>query len=78
MSQPIYALNLFNVSNKNDYLACSRRSAGEVKAHGRRVVAARLRPVLGAGETANILSTMRSYTQRMLGICKLNTTGDWK
>lgn len=39
MSHPIYALNLFNVSNKNEYLAYSRRSAQEVKAHGGRVVA---------------------------------------
>lgn len=39
MSQPIYALNLFNVSNKNEYLAYSRRSAKEVVAHGGRVVA---------------------------------------
>lgn len=39
MSQPIYALNLFNVSNKNEYLAYSRRSAKEVAAHGGRVVA---------------------------------------
>lgn len=39
MSQPVYALNLFNVSNKEEYLAYSRRSAAEVKAHGGRVVA---------------------------------------
>ena len=39
MSNPVYALNLFNVSNKDEYLAYSRRSAKEVKAHGGRVVA---------------------------------------
>ena len=39
MSRPIYALNLFNVSNKDEYLSYSRRSAKEVKAHGGRVVA---------------------------------------
>lgn len=39
MSQPVYALNLFNVSNKDEYLSYSRRSAMEVKAHGGRVVA---------------------------------------
>ncbi len=39
MSQPVYALNLFNVSNKDEYLAYSRRSAKEVAAHGGRVVA---------------------------------------
>ncbi len=39
MSNPVYALNLFNVSDKEEYLAYSRRSAGEVQAHGGRVVA---------------------------------------
>jgi uncharacterized protein (DUF1330 family) len=35
----VYALNLFNVANKAEYLAYSRRSAREVQAHGGRVVA---------------------------------------
>jgi uncharacterized protein (DUF1330 family) len=39
MPQPVYALNLFDVSNKEEYLAYSRRSAKEVQAHGGRVVA---------------------------------------
>ena len=39
MSKPVYALNLFDVSNKDEYLEYSRRSAGEVEAHGGRVVA---------------------------------------
>ena len=39
MNQPVYALNLFNVSNRDEYLAYSRRSATEVAAHGGRVVA---------------------------------------
>ncbi len=39
MSQPVYALNLFNVINKDEYLNYSRRSAQEVAAHGGRVVA---------------------------------------
>jgi len=39
MSAPVYALNLFDVSNKGEYLAYSRRSAREVQAHGGRVVA---------------------------------------
>ena len=39
MSQPVYALNLFNVANKDEYMAYSRRSAKEVQAHGGRVVA---------------------------------------
>ena len=39
MTQPVYALNLFNVSNQDEYLAYSRRSAEEVDARGGRVVA---------------------------------------
>ena len=39
MSTPVYALNLFNVSDRDEYLAYSRRSAKEVQAHGGRVVA---------------------------------------
>lgn len=39
MSKPVYALNLFNVSNKDEYLAYSRRSAKEVAAHDGRVIA---------------------------------------
>ena len=39
MSGPVYALNLFNVADRDEYLAYSRRSAKEVRAHGGRVVA---------------------------------------
>lgn len=39
MRQPVYALNLFNVANRDEYLAYSRRSAQEVQAHGGKVVA---------------------------------------
>ena len=39
MSNPVYALNLFNVTDKDEYLAYSKRSAREVAAHGGRVVA---------------------------------------
>ncbi len=39
MSQPVYALNLFDVTDREEYLAYSRRSAREVAAHGGRVVA---------------------------------------
>lgn len=39
MSKPVYALNLFNVKDKAEYLANSRRSATEVAAHGGKVVA---------------------------------------
>lgn len=36
---PVYALNLFNIADRDEYLAYSRRSAREVAAHGGRVVA---------------------------------------
>jgi uncharacterized protein (DUF1330 family) len=36
---PVYALNLFDVADRHEYLAYSRRSAGEVARHGGRVVA---------------------------------------
>ena len=35
----IYALNLFDISDREEYLAYSKRSAKEVQAHGGRVVA---------------------------------------
>jgi len=35
----VYALNLFNVADRDEYLAYSRRSAKEVVSHGGRVVA---------------------------------------
>ena len=35
----VYALNLFNVRNRDEYMAYSRRSAKEVQAHGGKVVA---------------------------------------
>jgi uncharacterized protein (DUF1330 family) len=36
---PVYALNLFDISDREEYLAYSRRSASAVQAHGGRVVA---------------------------------------
>lgn len=39
MTAPVYALNLFNVADRDEYLAYSRRSAKEVQAHGGRVIA---------------------------------------
>jgi uncharacterized protein (DUF1330 family) len=36
---PVYALNLFDVANKEEYMAYSRRSAKEVQAHGGKVIA---------------------------------------
>lgn len=39
MAAPVYALNLFDVASREEYLAYSKRSAREVAAHGGRVVA---------------------------------------
>ncbi len=39
MANPVYALNLFNLKDKAEYLAYSRRSAREVSAHGGKVIA---------------------------------------
>ena len=39
MSQPVYALNLFNVSNRDEYLAYARRAVREGQTHGGQVVA---------------------------------------
>lgn len=39
MSGPVYALNLFDVASKEEYMAYSRRSAQEVQLHGGKVVA---------------------------------------
>ncbi len=39
MAGPVYALNLFNVADRDEYLAYSRRSSKEVQTHGGRVVA---------------------------------------
>jgi uncharacterized protein (DUF1330 family) len=52
MTQPVYALNLFNVSNRDEYIAYSRRSAKEVQAHGGRVVALGKFREAAAGEIA--------------------------
>jgi uncharacterized protein (DUF1330 family) len=48
----VYALNLFNIADREEYLAYSKRSAREVQAHGGRVVAlGRLRET-AAGDIA--------------------------
>jgi uncharacterized protein (DUF1330 family) len=39
MGGPVYALNLFNIADRDEYTAYSRRSAKEVQSHGGRVVA---------------------------------------
>jgi uncharacterized protein (DUF1330 family) len=39
MSGPVYALNLFDIADREEYLAYSRRSVHEVESHGGRVVA---------------------------------------
>jgi uncharacterized protein (DUF1330 family) len=36
---PVYALNLFDIADREEYLAYSRRSAAEVESHGGRVLA---------------------------------------
>ena len=38
-NNPVYALNLFDIANREEYLAYSRRSAQEVGKHGGKVVA---------------------------------------
>ena len=57
MPQPVYALNLFNVKDKAEYMAYSRRSAKEVAAHGGRVVALGkfLESAAGAIEPRNVM-----------------------
>jgi uncharacterized protein (DUF1330 family) len=39
MSAPVYALNLFDIADRDEYLAYSLRSVQEVETHGGRVVA---------------------------------------
>lgn len=39
MSGPVYALNLFDIASREEYLTYSRRSAREVQAHGGKVIA---------------------------------------
>lgn len=39
MTGPVYALNLFDVADRDEYLAYSRRSPQEVAAHGGKVIA---------------------------------------
>lgn len=38
-SAPVYALNLFDIADRDEYLAYSRRSAQEVARHGGKVIA---------------------------------------
>lgn len=38
MPGPVYALNLFDIADKNEYLAYTRRSVAAVREHGGRVV----------------------------------------
>lgn len=52
MNGPVYALNLFDVANKDEYLAYSKRSPREVAAHGGRVVALGKFRESAAGEIA--------------------------
>jgi uncharacterized protein (DUF1330 family) len=52
MPGPVYALNLFDVANRDEYLAYSRRSAAEVQAHGGKVLALGKFREAAAGEIA--------------------------
>jgi uncharacterized protein (DUF1330 family) len=52
MDSPVYALNLFNVANRDEYMAYSRRSAREVGKHGGKVVALGKFREAAAGEIA--------------------------
>ena len=54
MAGPVYALNLFDVADRQEYLAYSRRSAKEVQAHGGRVVALGKFHKAMAGDTRRI------------------------
>lgn len=48
--RPVYALNLFDIADREEYLAYSRRSAREVERHGGKVIALDdLRPLLRGG-----------------------------
>jgi uncharacterized protein (DUF1330 family) len=48
----VYALNLFNIASREEYLAYSKRSAKEVQAHGGKVIA--LGKFREAGGGANV------------------------
>lgn len=53
---PIYAVNLFDIADREEYMAYSRRSAAEVASHGGRVIAlGRFREALkGEGEARQV------------------------
>src|SRR5438105_12013341 len=56
MVGPVYALNLFNVADRDEYLAYSRRSAKEVQAHGGQVVAlGKFREAMAGGPRREVL-----------------------
>ncbi len=60
----VYALNLFNVANKDEYLAYSRRSAKEVQAHGGRVVAlGQFREAMSGGPRREVLILVEWYSK---------------
>jgi len=80
MSEPVYALNLFDVSSKEEYLAYSRRSAKEVQAHGGRVVAlGKFRESVAGGIVeiiiyeGSMLTMLRSKISLFLLICLTST-----
>ena len=55
---PVYALNLFDIADREEYLAYSRRSVGEVERHGGRVVA--------SGTPEEVAAVRRSHTGQVL------------
>lgn len=52
MPDPVFALNLFNVADRDEYLAYSRQSVDAVAAHGGRVVALGKYRASAAGDLA--------------------------
>ena len=63
MADPVYALNLFNVSNKDEYLAYSRRSAREVAAHGGRVIYTRIESTAPATTSGTCSTSSKTCAQ---------------
>ncbi len=65
MVGPVYALNLFNVAHRDEYLAYSRRSPKEVQAHGGRVVAlGKFREALAGEITPRTVMILVEWTSK--------------
>jgi uncharacterized protein (DUF1330 family) len=62
---PVYALNLFDLADNDEYLAYSRRSPREVAAHGGRVVAlGRFRDAVTGEITPRRVMVLVEWTSR--------------